>query len=102
MATNNLVFSGPVALKRHILNTILTFSNNLPSEGTPLVSFTDERVARALKLKKILSRYPLVQASLPTFEPNEQCPATTGDRSTGQEWELDQGNLELLLESFRS
>ena len=55
MATNNLVFTGPLALKldaflRDILNTIAGFDIfEPPPEGTPLLSFTEERVALKLK-----------------------------------------------------
>ena len=49
-ATNNLVFTGPLALKldaflRDILNTTAGFDIfETPPEGTPLLSFTEERV----------------------------------------------------------
>ena len=55
MATNNLAFTGPLALKldvflRDILNTTAGFDIFEPlPEGTPLLSFTEERVVLKTK-----------------------------------------------------
>ena len=54
-ATNNLTYTGPLAIKldaflRDILNTIAGFDIfEPPPEGTPLLSFTEERVVLKMK-----------------------------------------------------